>query len=84
MLQPCMQCLSRYSLCCAVCSNKLTDLPPELARLEKLRVVRLKYNSFVRVPEVLTRLPALEVLELSGNQLSSWEDKVLAALKSLR
>jgi hypothetical protein len=43
-------------------SNKLADLPEELAELRKLRVLHCKYNALTCVPAVLARLPLLETL----------------------
>ena len=48
-------------------SNKLLDLPDELAELQQLRVLRCKYNSLARLPAVLSQLPLLETLVLPGN-----------------
>lgn len=67
-----------------LCSNKLTDLPNELADLQQLRVLRVKYNQLTKLPDVLTKMPRLEVLELSGNQITALDDKILASLNSIR
>ena len=67
-----------------LCSNKLTDLPDELAELQHLRVLRIKYNSLTKLPEVLVKMHKLEVLELSGNQITVVDDKVLAGLSNVR
>ena len=66
------------------CSNKLTDLPSELAELQQLRVLRVKYNSLTRLPEVLVKMNKLEILELSGNQITTLDDKVLTGLHNVR
>ena len=71
-------------LCAMLCSNKLTDLPDELAELQHLRVLRVKYNSLTKLPEVLVKMSKLEVLELSGNQITAVDDKVLAGLVNVR
>ena len=65
-------------------SNKLTDLPSELADLQQLRVLRVKYNQLTKLPDVLTRMGRLEILELSGNQITALDDKVLTSLNSIR
>ena len=49
-------------------SNKLVDLPDELAELQQLRVLRCKYNSLARLPAVLSQLPLLETLVLAGTR----------------
>ena len=66
------------------CSNKLTDLPSELAELQQLRVLRVKYNSLTKLPEVLVKMNKLEILELSGNQITALDDKVLTGLHNVR
>lgn len=66
------------------CSNKLSDLPDELAELQQLRVLRVKYNMLTKLPEVLVKMSKLEVLELSGNQITTVDDKVLAGLTNVR
>ena len=71
-------------MCIAICSNKLTDLPDELAELQHLRVLRVKYNSLTKLPEVLVKMNKLEILELSGNQITAVDDKVLAGLVNVR
>ncbi|TFK76564.1 hypothetical protein BDN72DRAFT_243194 [Pluteus cervinus] len=49
--------------------NKLTTLPMECALLSRLRYLNLKHNSFSVFPDVLTLLPALDILDLSYNKL---------------
>lgn len=66
------------------CSNKLSDLPDELAELQHLRVLRVKYNMLTKLPEMLVKMSKLEVLELSGNQITTVDDKVLAGLINVR
>lgn len=66
------------------CSNKLSDLPDELAELQHLRVLRVKYNMLTKLPEVLVKMNKLEVLELSGNQITAVDDTVLAGLVNVR
>ena len=43
------------------CSNDLTDLPDDLDELRYIRVLRLKYNQFKKIPAVVYRLPQLMV-----------------------
>ena len=45
-------------------SNKLVDLPDELAELGQLHTLRCKYNLLQRLPAVLARLPLLTTLVL--------------------
>ena len=73
-----------YYCICLSCSNKLSDLPDELAELQHLRVLRVKYNMLTKLPEVLVKMSKLEVLELSGNQITTVDDKVLAGLINVR
>lgn len=70
--------------CSLSCSNKLSDLPDELAELQHLRVLRVKYNMLTKLPEVLVKMSKLEVLELSGNQITTVDDRVLAGLINVR
>jgi Leucine-rich repeat (LRR) protein len=65
-------------------SNNLSALPEDAADLKHLRVLRLKYNAFKRLPAVAAGLPALSVLELAGNQISRLDAAVVAALTGLR
>ena len=76
--------IARLMSCLISCSNKLSDLPDELAELQHLRVLRVKYNSLTKLPEVLMKMSKLEILELSGNQLTAVDDKVLAGLTNVR
>lgn len=62
----------------------MTDLPDELAELQHLRVLRVKYNNLTKLPEVLVRMNKLEILELSGNQITVIDDKVLSGLSNVR
>ena len=59
-------------------------LPDNLSALTSLRTLRLKYNAFTTLPQVLGLCAGLEMLELSGNQIGSLDDDVLAGLKHLR
>ena len=64
-------------------SNKLSELP-DLSALKYLQSLHLKYNAFTRLPPTLLALPRLEELELAGNQLTSLDERILAALPKLR
>ena len=67
-----------------LCSNKLTELPLELSDLKQIRVIRLKYNNLVRLPELLPSWQRLEVVDLCGNQLVNVDPVILARLNSVR
>lgn len=47
-------------------------------------MLRVKYNQLTKLPDVLAKMAKLEVLELSGNQLTVLDDKILADLNSIR
>jgi Protein kinase domain/Leucine Rich repeats (2 copies) len=55
--------------------NELDDLPADLAKLHRLRVIFCSNNRFTRLPEVLGRCPALEMIGFKANQI----DEVPAA-----
>ena len=56
----------------------------ELGELQKLRVLRLKYNAFEALPPVLSRFRQLEILELADNKISCLDDEILAQLPSVK
>lgn len=49
--------------------NALQDLPHDLARLHRLRVIFCGSNRFTRLPEVLGDCPALEMVGFKANQI---------------
>jgi Leucine-rich repeat (LRR) protein len=49
--------------------GQLSILPREMAHLEKCHTVSLRNNAFTRVPEVLSEMPALTDIDLSGNPI---------------
>ncbi len=49
--------------------NALEDLPDELPRLHRLRVIFCSDNRFTRLPEVLGRCAALEMVGFKANQI---------------
>jgi len=57
--------------------NALDTLPPELARLQRLKVIFCSNNRFTRLPEVLGRCEALEMVGFKANQI---DDVPAAAL----
>jgi hypothetical protein len=49
--------------------NRLKDLPPELARMHRLKVIFCSDNAFTTLPEVLGACPALEMVGFKANQI---------------
>jgi hypothetical protein len=45
-------------------SNDLQELPDALAQLQRLQIIKLKYNRFQSLPSVLGQLPGLQVASL--------------------
>jgi internalin A len=66
-------------------SNKnLTEIPPEIAQLTRLRDLYLYSNQIREIPEALARrLTSLQYLDLSNNQISEIPE-ALAQLTSLQ
>ncbi|NXY71758.1 LRC40 protein, partial [Glareola pratincola] len=52
-------------------NNFLTSLPEEMEALTRLQVINLSFNRFKVFPSVLYRIPALETILLSNNQVGS-------------
>lgn len=59
--------------------NALTDLPDDLPRLHKLRVIFCSDNRYTRVPEVLGRCEHLEMVGFKANQISELSAAALPA-----
>lgn len=51
--------------------NALSDLPDDLPRLHKLRVIFCSDNHFTQVPEVLGRCPQLEMVGFKANRIET-------------
>ncbi|GAB2465143.1 hypothetical protein GCM10011375_34970 [Hymenobacter qilianensis] len=51
--------------------NKLSDLPPDLGRLHKLRILFCSNNEFTSVPEVLGQCPQLSMVGFKANQIQT-------------
>ena len=50
--------------------NELSDLPQDLARLHRLRVIFCSDNRFTRLPEALGRCEALEMVGFKANRIT--------------
>jgi Leucine-rich repeat (LRR) protein len=57
--------------------NLLSDLPQELTRLHKLRIIFCSDNRFTHVPEVLGQCANLEMIGFKANQISHLSAKAL-------
>jgi hypothetical protein len=57
--------------------NRLTDLPPDLTRLYKLRILFCSDNRFTHVPEVLGQCADLEMIGFKANQIAHLSAKAL-------
>lgn len=64
-------------------SNKLEDLPDELAELGQLHTLRCKYNLLQRLPAVLARLPLLATLVHPFRLSSTWAAYKIGFLYSM-
>ena len=51
--------------------NALRELPDDLPRLHKLRIIFCSDNRFTHVPEVLGRCPELEMIGFKANQIET-------------
>ncbi|WP_261903976.1 leucine-rich repeat-containing protein kinase family protein [Vibrio fortis] len=57
--------------------NALSELPKELAKLTKLRIIFASNNQFTHLPEVLGDLPNLEMVGFKTNQIKTVSEKSL-------
>lgn len=57
--------------------NLLSDLPQDLTRLHKLRIIFCSDNRFTHVPEVLGQCANLEMIGFKANQISHLSTKAL-------
>jgi len=57
--------------------NLLSDLPPDLTRLHKLRIIFCSDNRFTHVPEVLGQCADLEMIGFKANQITHLSGKAL-------
>jgi Leucine-rich repeat (LRR) protein len=67
--------------------DQLTTLPSEIGALSKLKVLRLPSNRLVRLPDAMTKLRSLELLDLMSNgDLAALPERIgdLRALQELQ
>ncbi|UTT84912.1 leucine-rich repeat-containing serine/threonine-protein kinase [Vibrio pelagius] len=57
--------------------NLLSELPQELAKLTKLRIIFASNNKFTHLPEVLGELPNLEMVGFKTNQIKTVSEHAL-------
>ncbi|KAG8763665.1 RAM signaling network component [Ceratobasidium sp. 423] len=53
----------------ALSNNNLRKLPSNFATLYRLRYLNLRANAFVTFPDVVTRMPSLEILDIGRNKI---------------
>lgn len=57
--------------------NTLSELPKELAKLTKLRIIFASNNQFTHLPEMLGDLPNLEMVGFKTNQIKTVSEQSL-------
>ncbi|MDX8380686.1 MAG: leucine-rich repeat-containing protein kinase family protein, partial [Ghiorsea sp.] len=57
--------------------NKLSSLPADLYRFQKLRILFLSDNCFESIPEVLAKCPALSMIGFKSNQIKEIPEHAL-------
>ncbi|MCW1912815.1 leucine-rich repeat-containing serine/threonine-protein kinase [Luteolibacter sp. GHJ8] len=57
--------------------NRLSDLPADLTRLAKLKILFCSSNEFEHVPEVLGSCPSLEMVGFKSNRIAKVEEDSL-------
>ncbi|MBC3538863.1 leucine-rich repeat-containing protein kinase family protein [Rufibacter sediminis] len=60
--------------------NRLTSLPPDFARLRKLKIAFFSDNAFTQFPAVLGQCPALEMIGFKACQIETIPDCALPPL----
>ncbi|CAE6449041.1 unnamed protein product [Rhizoctonia solani] len=53
----------------ALSNNNLRKLPSNFASLYRLRYLNLRANAFVTFPDVVTKMPSLEILDIGRNKI---------------
>jgi len=64
-------------------TSKVESVPEAIGKLNRLRYLKLSYNSFKNLPESIGELDVLEMLSLNGNKFESIPESV-KNLKKLR
>lgn len=64
-------------------NNILSSLPEEMGSLIKLQTINLSFNRFKIFPDVLYRLPALETILISNNQVGSVDPQQMRTMEKL-
>jgi len=59
-------------------NNHLKSLPPEFARLQKLKIAFFNNNAFEEIPEILSQCPDLYMVGFKSNQIKVFPDDALS------
>ncbi|XP_055441466.1 leucine-rich repeat-containing protein 40 isoform X2 [Bubalus kerabau] len=64
-------------------NNFLSSLPEEMESLTRLQTINLSFNRFKILPEVLYRIPTLETILISNNQVGSLDPQKMKTMENL-
>ncbi|XP_023405244.1 leucine-rich repeat-containing protein 40 isoform X3 [Loxodonta africana] len=64
-------------------NNFLNSLPEEMESLIRLQMINLSFNRFKILPEVLYRIPTLETVLISNNQVGSVDPQKMKMMENL-
>ncbi|XP_057408488.1 leucine-rich repeat-containing protein 40 isoform X2 [Balaenoptera acutorostrata] len=64
-------------------NNFLNSLPEEMESLIRLQTINLSFNRFKILPEVLYRIPTLETILISNNQVGSVDPQKMKTMENL-
>uniref|UniRef100_A0A4W2GUU2 Leucine-rich repeat-containing protein 40 n=1 Tax=Bos indicus x Bos taurus TaxID=30522 RepID=A0A4W2GUU2_BOBOX len=64
-------------------NNFLSSLPEEMESLTGLQTINLSFNRFKILPEVLYRIPTLETILISNNQVGSLDPQKMKTMENL-
>uniref|UniRef100_A0A4X1U8T1 Leucine-rich repeat protein SHOC-2 n=1 Tax=Sus scrofa TaxID=9823 RepID=A0A4X1U8T1_PIG len=64
-------------------NNFLNSLPEEMESLVRLQTINLSFNRFKILPEVLYRIPTLETILISNNQVGSVDPQKMKTMENL-